>query len=55
MERISYRRSDNKLPLNDVGLVNYTTVGWLSSTMWKAYKVISLTGNVSTLHRVNIL
>ena len=29
----------NKLPLNDVGLLNYITVGWLSRTMWKSFKV----------------
>ena len=31
--------SVNKLPLNDVGLLNYITVGWLSRTMWKSFKV----------------
>ena len=29
------------LPLNDVGCVSYLTVGWISSTMWKAFRVLS--------------
>ena len=32
-------RSKNSLPLNDVGLINYLTVGWISKLMWKALKV----------------
>ena len=27
------------LPLNDIGCVSYLTVGWLTATMWKAFKV----------------
>ena len=29
------------LPLNDVGCVSYLTVGWINSTMWKAFRVPS--------------
>ena len=29
------------LPLNDVGCVSYLTVGWINSTMWKAFRVSS--------------
>ena len=27
------------LPLNDVGCINYLTVGWINGTMWKAFRV----------------
>ena len=37
--KLKYCSAGNKLPLNDVGLVNYITIGWLSRTMWKSFKV----------------
>ena len=30
---------DRQLPLNDVGCLSYLTVGWVTSTMWKAFRV----------------
>ena len=27
------------MPLNDIGCVSYLTVGWITSTMWKAFRV----------------
>ena len=36
------RKEENKkksLPLNDVGCISYLTVDWISSTMWKAFRV----------------
>ena len=35
------RKEEEKksLPLNDVGCISYLTVGWISSTMWKAFRV----------------
>ena len=40
------------LPLNDVGCVSYLTVGWISSTMWKAFRVLS---SASLLMIANLL
>ena len=31
------------LPINDIGCVSYLTVGWITSTMWKAFRVSSAT------------
>ena len=38
------RKEEEKksLPLNDVGCISYLTVGWISSTMWKAFRVKSV-------------
>ena len=33
---------DRQLPLNDVGCLSYLTVGWVTSTMWKAFRVMSI-------------
>merc|ERR1711892_311954 len=30
---------ERTLPLNDIGCVNYLTVGWITRTMWKAFRV----------------
>ena len=27
------------MPLNDIGCVSYLTVAWITSTMWKAFRV----------------
>ena len=49
------RKEENEkksLPLNDVGCISYLTVGWISSTMWKAFRVIS---SASLLMIANLL
>ena len=43
-EQFLFRKGDNEkkiLPLNDIGCISYLTVGWITSTMWKAFRVSS--------------
>jgi hypothetical protein len=39
--RLDRKAPDGKkiLPLNDVGCVSYLNVGWITGTMWKAFRV----------------
>ena len=43
-EQYLFRKGDDEkriLPLNDIGCISYLTVGWITSTMWKAFRVSS--------------
>ena len=45
-EQPLFRKGDDEkriLPLNDIGCISYLTVGWITSTMWKAFRVSSAT------------
>ena len=35
-----WSEGERQLPLNDVGCLSYLTVGWVTATMWKAFRVI---------------
>merc|ERR1711915_501444 len=37
--RKTKKEKAGKLPLNDVGCINYLTIGWITKIMWKAFKV----------------
>ena len=38
--RDRWSEGERQLPLNDVGCLSYLTVGWVTATMWKAFRVI---------------